>query len=320
MTPTPNIADAGREINKAATSRAARINRERRVQRGITLVELLIGIAIGLLVVAIAMGALMVSYGVKGSVSDASNIQQQAAYAMRVIGGQLRQATSLYLNPNPSNAADGLDPLTPVAFEKKADPTSGTFNSFDLGNPASLLSSTGTSNLTVGFRRHKDPVFVRDPSTPADPLMALARNCLGYPANTSGDQRVESIFTLTNNELRCHGNGVAATQAQAIINNVANFQLTYLVQDATTTVGNPTLQRLATPPGGNWGQVQGVEVCLVLYGNERVDLSGVPAADRSYLDCDGTTLVDMTTAPAPRQNRMHLVFRNVFQLRSQGLM
>ena len=165
MTPTPNIADAGREINKTATSRAARINRERRVQRGITLVELLIGIAIGLLVVAIAMGALMVSYGVKGSVSDASNIQQQAAYAMRVIGGQLRQATSLYLNPNPSNAAGGLDPLTPVAFEKKADPTSGTFNSFDLGNPASLLSSTGTSNLTVGFRRYKDPVFVRDPST-----------------------------------------------------------------------------------------------------------------------------------------------------------
>ena len=318
MTPTPNIADAGREINKAATSRAARINRERRVQRGITLVELLIGIAIGLLVVAIAMGALMVSYGVKGSVSDASNIQQQAAYAMRVIGGQLRQATSLYLNPNPSNAAGGLDPLTPVAFEKKADPTSGTFNSFDLGNPASLLSSTGTSNLTVGFRRYKDPVFVRDPATPSDPLMALARNCLGFPANTSGDQRVESIFTLTNNELRCHGNGVAATQAQAIINNVANFQLTYLVQDATSAVGSPTLRRTAAPPS-NWGQVQGVEVCLVLYGNERVDLSGVPLANRSYRDCNDTT-VDMTSAPGARQSRMHMVFRNVFQLRSQGLL
>ena len=53
-----------------------------------TLVELLIGIAIGLLVVAVATGALMVSRGVTGSVSDASNIQQQAAYAMRLIGGQ----------------------------------------------------------------------------------------------------------------------------------------------------------------------------------------------------------------------------------------
>ncbi len=282
-----------------------------------TLVELLVGIAIGLMVVAVATGALMVSRGVTGSVGDASNIQQQAAYAMRVIGGQLRQTASLYLNPNPSNAPGGLDPLTPVAFEKKADPASGTYNSFDLDNSAELLSSTGSSDLTVGFRRHKDPVFVRDPGTPTDPLMALARNCLGSPLNSSGDQRIESIFRLVGNDLRCRGNN--ATE-QPIVNNVANFQLTYLVQDATTTVGNPTLQRLATPPGGNWGQVQGVEVCLVLYGNERVDLSGVPAADRSYLDCDGTTSVDMTTAPDPRQNRMHLVFRNVFQLRSQGLM
>lgn len=282
-----------------------------------TLVELLVGIAIGLMVVAVATGALMVSRGVTGSVGDASNIQQQAAYAMRVIGGQLRQTASLYLNPNPSNAPGGLDPLTPVAFEKKADPASGTYNSFDLDNSAELLSSTGSSDLTVGFRRHKDPVFVRDPGTPTDPLMALARNCLGSPLNSSGDERIESIFRLVGNDLRCRGNN--ATE-QPIINNVANFQLTYLVQDATTTVGNPTLQRLATPPGGNWGQVQGVEVCLVLYGNERVDLSGVPAADRSYLDCDGTTSVDMTTAPDPRQNRMHLVFRNVFQLRSQGLM
>ena len=72
--------------------------------------------------------------------------------------------------------------------------------------------------------------------------------------------------------------------------------------------------------GGNWGQVQGVEVCLVLFGNEPIDLSGVPVANRSYLDCDGTTSVDMANAPGARQNRMHLVFRNVFQLRSQGLL
>ena len=282
-----------------------------------TLVELLVGIAIGLMVVAVATGALMVSRGVTGSVGDASNIQQQAAYAMRVIGGQLRQTASLYLNPNPSNAPGGLDPLTPVAFEKKADPASGTYNSFDLDNSAELLSSTGSSDLTVGFRRHKDPVFVRDPGTPTDPLMALARNCLGSPLNSSGDQRIESIFRLVGNDLRCQGNSVTE---QPIIGNVANFQLTYLVQDATTAIGSPTLRRMAAPPGGNWGQVQAVEVCLVVYGNERVDLSGVPLADRSYLDCDSTTSVDMASAPGVRQNRMHLVFRNVFQLRSQGLM
>ena len=303
----------------APTGCAATLVKAPLSQRGMTLVELLVGIAIGLLVVAVATGALMVSRGVTGSVGDASNIQQQAAYAMRIVGGQLRQAASLYLNPNPSNAPGGLDPLTPVAFEKKADPASGTY-SFDLDTPAGrdqLLSGTGNS-LTVGYRRYKDPVFVRDPATPSDPLMALARSCLGSPDNDKDDQRIENIFSLTANELRCQGNGAVAPQA--IINNVANFQLTYLVQDATTAIGSPTLRRMAAPPGGNWGQVQGVEVCLVLFGNEPIDLSGVPVANRSYLDCDGTTSVDMANAPGARQNRMHLVFRNVFQLRSQGLL
>lgn len=168
---------------------------------------------------------------------------------------------------------------------KKADPSSGTYNSFDLGSPLQLLSGTGT-NLTVGYRRYKDAVFVRDPATPADPSMALARNCLNAPGNGSGDQRIESIFRLVGNDLRCQGNSVTE---QPIIGNVANFQLTYLVQDATTAIGSPTLRRMAAPPGGNWGQVQGVEVCLVLFGNEPVDLSGVPVANRSYL-----------TATAPR--------------------
>ncbi|MFO1265272.1 MAG: prepilin-type N-terminal cleavage/methylation domain-containing protein, partial [Rhodoferax sp.] len=35
-------------------------------QRGVTLIELMVGIAIGLLVIAVAMGALMVSRGVSG--------------------------------------------------------------------------------------------------------------------------------------------------------------------------------------------------------------------------------------------------------------
>lgn len=89
-------------------------------QKGATLIELMVGIAIGLLVVAVAMGALMVSRGVSGTVSDASAIQQQAAYAMRVIGQQTRQAGSLRLNLNPGTMVTSDLYLAPVAFEIKA--------------------------------------------------------------------------------------------------------------------------------------------------------------------------------------------------------
>ena len=271
-------------------------------QSGFTLVELLVGMAIGLLVVAVAMGALMVSRNVAGTVSDASSIQQQAAYAMRNIGLQIRQAGSLFLNPNPINVP-GQDYLAPVAFETKAASPGGGANAFD--PRTDTISSTG-SNLNVGYRRYEVPVFTGAATA------SLSRNCVAGPADTSLDERIESIYQQTGTALLCAGNGAAA---QPIVQNVANFQVRYLLQDITTTPGSPQMRYVdAATVGTDWNRVQGVEVCLVLYGTETVDMP----TGSSYTDCDGTS-VNMTTLTGARARRLHMVFRNVFQLRSQGI-
>lgn len=283
-------------------------------QSGVTLIELMVGLAIGLLVVAVAMGALMVSRGISGTVSDASGIQQQGAYILRVVSQQLRQTGSLYLNPDPAGGTS-TDVLSPVAFEIKADAV-GSGNSFV---QEESLSGAGTS-VTTAFRRYQDNVFLADNATSTTiGTDFLARNCVGAPGNSSTDQRVESIFTFdsTKNELQCGGNGTAA---QPIAQNVAQFQVTYMVQ-TTDAAGNTTVQYVkgsdmpaaATDP--TWRRVQGVQVCLVLYGSEPVDMP----AGSSYTDCAGTS-VNMTTLTGERKNRMHLLFRNTYQLRSQGLL
>lgn len=276
-----------------------------RTQRGITLIELMVGIAIGLLVIAVAMGALMVSRGVSGTVSDASNIQQQASSAMRVIGQQLRQAGSLRLNLDPGIVTTPAPYMAPVAFETTVAPSAGTLESFD---PAThTLSGTASPmSLTAGYRRFTESVF-----TSALP-QAISRNCQGGPADTSTDGRVENIFQLNGTDLRCSGNGAAP---QAIAQNVANFQVRYLLQDTTTSPGIPTIKSVdATGVGTNWGRVQAVEVCLVLFGTEQISMG----AGSNYTDCDGSA-VDMSTLTGARARRMHIAFRNVFQLRSQGL-
>ena len=276
--------------------------RGRYSQHGFSLLELMVGIAIGLLVVAVAMSALMVSRGVSGTVSDASSIQQQSAYAMRTIGMQLRQAGSLWLDPNPGNVTGTDAYMAPVAFITTTPATSG--NGFD---PRTDTISSTSGALHVGYRRYADPVF-----TSATPIF-LARNCLGGPKDISTDFRVESIFDLVGTELRCAGNSATA---EPIVQNVANFQVRYLLQDVTTTLGSPQIRYVdAATVGTNWNRVQGVEVCLVLFGTEAVSMP----SGSSYLDCDGTTSVNMTTLTGARANRMHMVFRNVFQLRSQGL-
>ena len=207
------------------------------------------------------------------------------------------------------------DVLSPVAFEIKADAV-GSGNSFV---QEESLSGAGTS-VTTAFRRYQDNVFLADNATSTTiGTDFLARNCVGAPGNSSTDQRVESIFTFdsTKNELQCGGNGTAA---QPIAQNVAQFQVTYMMQ-TTDAAGNTTVQYVkgsdmpAAATDTTWRRVQGVQVCLVLYGSEPVDMP----AGSSYTDCAGTS-VNMTTLTGERKNRMHLLFRNTYQLRSQGLL
>lgn len=300
--PLKNIAVCAFTAKSAGKKRSKNSIRWLRVQRGVSLIELMVGITIGLLTVVVAMSALMVSRGVSGTVSDASGIQQQAAYVMRVIGLQMRQAGSLYLNLNPANAATENIPTAPVAFETTAL-ASETGNSFDPVTNT-LLGTSSPISLTVGYRRYKESVYTDATD------QSLVRNCLGFPANTSADQRVESVFQFTGSELRCGGNGASA---QPIAQNMADFQVRYLLQD-NTTPGDPKIQYVASDSVDNWSKVQAVQVCMVLYGIETIDMP----AGSTYTGCNGTG-IDMTTLAGTRARRMHIAFRSVFQLRSQGL-
>ncbi len=258
-------------------------------QIGLTLVELMIGLAIGLLVVAVATAALMGTRSVTGAVSDVSGIQQQAAYVMRTFGTQLRQAGSLYLDLGLNAVGEG-DIDAPTMFNLRSS------------SESSITESN--NNITVRFTGYEEPSFVNNGP--------ISRNCLGAPSSIPAGttETIESIFTLNNNTLLCSGNGA---NAQPIAGNVAEFQVRYLVQGDSTV--NPTVRYTdAAGVNNDWNQVQGVEVCLVLFGTERIDMP----AGSSYTGCAGTA-VDMTTLTGDRTNRMHYVFRNVFQLRSQGL-
>ena len=286
-------------ITGAACARpSGREGREKNAQRGVTLIELMVGLAIGLLVIAVATVGLMASRGISGTVSDASGIQQQAAFAMRVIGQQLRQTGSLRLAPDPNEEGVDSPALMKVGFELGPSDTS-TFNP-----DTQTLAGTGTT-VSVGYRRYPETVY-------AGGTAYLMRNCLGGPddSNTT-DEGVISNFTFNDNAadppntLLCNG--------EPIVQNVAAFQVRYLVQN-NAAPGNSTIQYVAAGGVGNWNAVQAVEVCLELYGDEKIDMP----EGSSYTGCNGNA-TNMTTLAGARANRMHIAYRNVFQLRSPRL-
>jgi len=266
------------------------LNRHR--QTGATLIELMVGITIGLLTIAVAIGALMVSRGVATSVSDVTGLQEQASYAFRIIGQQLRQAGSIRLDLA-SNKPDGVAivPEDVVAFETIFDSQNNTIAGLD-----------SPSTLTVGAQAFNEPSF-QDASDPQ-----LIRDCMRQKATlVAGSGNIRSQFTLNGDQLMCQGSTGAA---QAIIRNVSAFQVTYLIQEGAF-LGAPTIRRVnATTAAADWTRVFGVEVCLDLMGDERIDTQGAAAVDAQYRNCNGT-LVNYG-------NRTHMVFRNVYQLRGQG--
>lgn len=286
-------------------------------QRGMSLIELMVGIAIGLLVVTVAGGALMVSRGVSGTVSDASVLQQQASFAFRVIGQQLRQSGSLYLNTNTSKNTDtSIDQYAlPVAFETVGKSTNSAY-SF---TPSKDSIQGSNTSISAAYRRYKELVFKQKDSDLAN--QSMSRDCQGGPADAdtatnNSYMRIQSKFNLNGNKLECTGS-MATSQPSPMLDNVANFRMRYL-QISETSGGDPKTQYVNATSITNWGLVTGVEVCIVLYGNERMSLP----EGTTYTDCDGVTSVDMssTSLGTDRTQRMHMVFRSIYQLRSQGLM
>lgn len=262
-------------------------------QTGATLIELLVGIAIGLLTIAVAIGALMVSRGISTAVSDTTGLQEQASYAFRIIGQQLRQAGSIRLDLA-SNKPEGatIDAEDVVAFETIFDSLNNTVNGLDT-----------PPTLTLGAQAFNEPSF-QDATDPQ-----LNRDCLRQKAPlVAGTGNITSSFTLSGTDLTCLGS--AGPPAQPIIKNVSAFRVTYLIQESAF-LGTPTIRRVdAATAATDWTRVFGVEVCLDLMGDERIDTKGAAVTDAQYTNCAGNL--------AFYGNRTHMVFRNTYQLRGQG--
>ncbi len=60
-----------------------------------------------------------------------------------------------------------------------------------------------------------------------------------------------------------------------------------------------------------------MEACIVIYGTEVID---VPAGS-VYKGCDGSNVNFSSSGslPSQRKNRLHMTFKKVYQIRSQGL-
>lgn len=270
-------------------------------QRGVSLIEILVGLMIGLLIIGVALGAVLVSRQITSTLNESVRLQQQAAYALRIIGQQVRQAGSMRLDlaygrPDTESAPIVIDPAEPVAFD-------ATFN-----RASTMLDSSATHPLQTRYAFYKERL-AQDPKK----LIEQMRDCLGSAPEHSA---VENAFFLKKGEgadanaigeLSCRGSR-AAEGAQALIGDIADFQVTWLRQRQVGS--DPVIDRVnAATAKSNWSAIQAVEVCIEMLGTQTIE-----TGQSTYRPCHWSAGAKETL----RGNRLRLVYRNTFQLRTQG--
>lgn len=256
-------------------------------QRGATLLELMVGITIGLLTVTVALGALMISRSASSTVSEASQLQQQASFAFRVISQQIRQAGGRQLDPT----------TTADVHAKFYEPVAGVPVDFTGITPIKGNDSPDATefSLETSYQNVKEITVAKAAGE------YQIRNCL---QESTSNAMVTSQFKLdaVKKELKCKG-----STEEAIIQNATDFKVRYLTQATDGSyVTAPTYQYTdADAAKANWLKIYAVEICLELEGTEKIDSAGA-----TYKKCDGT-VVD-------RGNRLRMVFRNTYHIRNHA--
>jgi len=252
----------------------------RRRQTGLSLIELLVGISIGLMVVVAAVGTLVFTRISSSSVDDTVRMQQDASTVMRMIGHQLRQAAAVPIQNSTPDAAFGS-----TKFQ-------------DDGISVNVANSV----FVNGTNAARDTVTVVTTTSPD----MMVTDCLGYvqpPVVAAVSTLMTNTFEVTAaGEFRCRG---VSGNFQAVINNAEDLQILYGFR-----TGNGALDTLSYLRADQivapiiWGNVDSIQVCLRMAGQTL----GNPVAAGPSIGCNGENIAN--------DGRIRRVFRQVFTLRN----
>lgn len=265
-------------------------------QRGVSLVELMVGLAIGMLVVMAALSSVLFTRMSARSLSDSAQLEQQATVVMNMLGQQFKQAGAF--NAVAFNTAGGTGA---VVFDQRS------YVGLMASNPG-LVRVQGTDGtgsaadtVTLSYEQPNDGSFAGN---------CIGQGAISFPPNgsPSSQQIVSQLSVSTSSRSLLCG---SAGQLQPIAANVEDMQVFYLTQLPGSF---KIMRQTATELGNNaaaWAGVDAVEICLHMTGDETKSRGS--DFQQTFVDCKGQSV---TT----NQNdlRVHRVIRQTFQLRNTG--
>ncbi len=294
-------------------------------QGGLTVVELLVAMVMGLFVLSSLMGLLLSSRASYSLQDQHAQVQETGRYALDVMARAIRQAgyrppdhlaqVSLSL-PDEETSVRGLDART-----------------LKKNTPALEATTTGVVNGS-------DVLALRFAGDEVDGK-GIMFNCAGFAVPASSDDEANgwSIFFVARDaageaELRCKYRTTSGWSADAIARGVESFQVLYGLDidgaeqvlhylrasaiDALDAAG------AGTNDTSHWRKVRAVRVALLVGGSvqekaneaeRQYDLFGPDYADK-YATLDKGVRITEHDLPAAMRHRLRVVFTQTIRLRN----
>ncbi len=265
--------------------------------RGFSLLELLVGLTLGLLVSVAAVGTFSFIQNANRLNGEVSRMQQDAALAFNTIGQYLRSSGSVSL----TQTGGGISFVGRGAFA---------------GIP-------GSGDAVVrGVVRDGREVLQAAMSTLQDAgLNGPTIDCIGNEVPAVPTLLTEFDWNTANNELRCRralvpGDTAGEMAPQPIIANVAQWVVHFGLRTADDRVQYRLRPAVADT---DWPLVEALRICLVLTSQGPVDdfRQVFVGTNLPFNDCEpnDAAVIDRNTILNDPQRRMFRVYRHVFAIR-----
>lgn len=305
-------------------------------ERGLTMVELMVSIAVGALVLLMAAGLLVSANTGYAAQAEAARLDDSGRYALEAIERAVRQTA--FVNWDRAEVGVGSDPAAPArvagldnhSLRKSADAMS------DPGPDA----ANGSDVLALRFAG----------AGPAREGDGSVISCAGFGVGELEDGW--SIFYVDRNaqgdaELRCKYRGATSWGADAIVGGVDSFQVLYGLDTDLPPDGLPNLYVSASMVGAlddalalegadeaarqldlrrktHWKRVASIKVGLILHGQRRTRPNPDPAVidvfGAAYADAlggvDRGTRISERDMPEDLQRRERRLFSSTILLRN----
>ena len=177
------------------TTQPATFKQQRAQQRGMTLVELMVGITVGLLVTLAAIGTVYMTKVSSVTLVDSARLEQETNMVMNVIAEQIKQAGARNLEPSLTPAGGNADELLlPVRYQDFA----GLNGASATQRKIVVQGKTNAPNFDqITFTYSQPPA-----GTAANTFQGMAQNCAGegaiqYPLPTGSTPVAQSMQVVS---------------------------------------------------------------------------------------------------------------------------